>query len=136
MAAPVITTAERADRVPADLVDAARNTLGDTLESIVLYGSAAEGRLRPASDVNVVVVLNRFDPTRVEAFGDPVRVAQAAIRLAPMVMLRDEIPHAAAAFAESSICCASQPDSRAAAADACGPTASASIRWRSGAARS
>jgi predicted nucleotidyltransferase len=99
MAAPSLTPAERADRVLADLVPAARSALGDTLESIVLFGSAAEGRLRPASDVNVIFVLNRFDAARVEALGETVRVAQAAIRLAPMVMLRDEIPHAAAAFA-------------------------------------
>jgi predicted nucleotidyltransferase len=99
MAAPSLTPAERADRVLTDLVPAARTALGDTLESIVLFGSAAEGRLRPASDVNVIFVLNRFDAARVEALGETVRVAQAAIRLAPMVMLRDEIPHAAAAFA-------------------------------------
>ena len=94
-----MTPAERAERVLADLVPAARTALGDTLESIVLFGSAAEGRLRPVSDVNVIFVLTRFDAARIEALGDPVRVAQAAIRLAPMVMLRDEIPHAAAAFA-------------------------------------
>jgi predicted nucleotidyltransferase len=99
MAAPALTTAERADRVLADLVPAARTALGDTLDSIVLFGSAAEGRLRPASDVNVIFVLNRFDAARIDALGDPVRVAHAAIRLAPMVLLRDEIPHAAAAFA-------------------------------------
>jgi hypothetical protein len=55
--------------------------------------------LRAASDVNVVVVLSRFDPSAVDALAEPVRVAQAAIRLAPMVLLRDEIPHAASAFA-------------------------------------
>jgi predicted nucleotidyltransferase len=91
--------AERVERQLADLVSAARDALGDSLESIVLYGSAAEGRLRSASDVNVIFVLSRFDAARVEALGDPVRVAQAAIRLAPMVMLREEIPYAAAAFA-------------------------------------
>jgi predicted nucleotidyltransferase len=83
----------------SDLVTAAREALGDTLDSIVLYGSGAEGRLRAASDVNVIFVLNRFDAARVDALGEPVRIAQAAIRLAPMVVLRDEIPHAAAAFA-------------------------------------
>jgi predicted nucleotidyltransferase len=98
-ASPPLTAPERAERVLADLVPAAKTALGDTLESIVLFGSAAEGRLRPSSDLNVIFVLNRFDAARVEALADPVRVAQAAIRLAPMVMLRDEIPHAAAAFA-------------------------------------
>jgi hypothetical protein len=99
MPAPSLTTSERAERGLADLVASAREALGDTLDSIVLYGSAAEGRLRAASDVNVIFVLSRFDPARVEALGDPVRVAQAAIRLAPMILLRDEIPDAAAAFA-------------------------------------
>jgi predicted nucleotidyltransferase len=94
-----LTPAERVDQVLADLVAAARTALGDTLESIVLYGSAAEGRLRPASDVNVIFVLGAFDAARIDALGDPVRVAQAAIRLAPMVLLREEIPQAAEAFA-------------------------------------
>jgi hypothetical protein len=99
MAAPPLTVAERTERVLADLVAAARSALGATLESIVLYGSAAEGRLRPASDVNVIFVLARFDAARVDALGDSVRAAQAAIRLAPMLLLRDEIAPAAAAFA-------------------------------------
>jgi predicted nucleotidyltransferase len=99
MPSPALTTTERAERGVADLVTAARQALGDTLDSIVLFGSAAEGRLRPVSDVNVIFVLNRFDRARVDALGEPVRVAQASIRLAPMVLLRDEIPHAASAFA-------------------------------------
>jgi hypothetical protein len=99
MASPVSTTAERAEQGLSVLVAAAREALGDTLESIVLYGSGAEQRLRPASDVNVIFVLTRFDAARIDALGDAVRVAQAAIRLAPMFLLRDEIPHASAAFA-------------------------------------
>jgi predicted nucleotidyltransferase len=99
MASPVSTTTERAEQGLTVLVAAAREALGDTLESIVLYGSGAEGRLRPASDVNVIFVLTRFDAARADALGDAVRVAQAAIRLAPMFLLRDEIPHASAAFA-------------------------------------
>ena len=99
MASPVSTTTERAEQGLTVLVAAAREALGDTLESIVLYGSAAEGRLRPASDVNVIFVLSRFDAARADALADAVRVAQAAIRLASMFLLRDEIPHASAAFA-------------------------------------
>jgi predicted nucleotidyltransferase len=99
MATPALTMAERVERSLADLVAAARDALGDTLDSMVLFGSAAEGRLRPVSDVNVIIVLHRFDPQRLDALSEPVRVAQAAIRLAPMILLRDEIPHVAAAFA-------------------------------------
>ena len=47
----------------------------------------------------MIFVLNRFDAARTDALSDAVRVAQAAIRLAPMFLLRDEIPHASAAFA-------------------------------------
>lgn len=99
MAAPAPTPTERSDRVLTDLVAAARVALGDTLDAIVLYGSAVEGRLRPSSDVNVIFVLGRFEPARLDAIGEAVRLAQAAIRLAPMFLLRDEIPHASAAFA-------------------------------------
>src|SRR5262245_27573127 len=99
MASPALTTTERAEQGLAVLVATAREALGDTLESIVLYGSAAESRLRPTSDVNVIFVLTRFDAARTDALGDAVRLAQASIRLAPMFLLRDEIPHASAAFA-------------------------------------
>src|SRR4029078_8999667 len=96
---PAMTTTERAERGLSDLVAGARQALGDTLESIVLYGSAGEGRLRPASGGNVIFVLNPFDAAHVDALGEPVRVARAAIRLAPMVLVREEIPQAAAAVA-------------------------------------
>jgi len=45
-----------------DFTAAARQAFAADLLSIVLFGSAAEGRLRQASDVNVVVVLRRDDP--------------------------------------------------------------------------
>ena len=64
MASPVSTISERAEQGLTVLVAAAREALGHTLESIVLYGSAAEGRLRPASDVNVIFVLTSFDAAR------------------------------------------------------------------------
>jgi hypothetical protein len=99
MAAPAPTPTERAEPVLADLVTAAQTALGDTLDAIVLYGSAAEGRLRASSDVNLIFVLTRFEPARIDALSEAVRVAHAAIQLAPMFLLRDEIPDAATAFA-------------------------------------
>ena len=78
MAAPALTTTERAERGLSALVAAARQALGDTLDSIVLFGSAAEGRLRAASDVNVIFVLNRFDRASVDALGEP-RVLWAVV---------------------------------------------------------
>jgi predicted nucleotidyltransferase len=81
------------------LVDAARRTLGEDLQSIVLYGSAAEGRLRATSDVNLVFVLRRFERARIEALREPLRTARAAVGAAPMFLLAVELQEAADAFA-------------------------------------
>jgi predicted nucleotidyltransferase len=80
-------------------VDAAVATLGPDLRSVVLFGSAAEGRLRATSDVNLMLVLRRFDPARADGLREPLRLAQAAARLAPMFVLEAELAEAAAAFA-------------------------------------
>lgn len=87
------------ERVLRDFVDAARDAFGPDLRSIVLYGSAAEGRLRRTSDVNVIVVLHAFDPARADRLREPLRVAQTAVRLAAMFLLESEIGAAAEAFA-------------------------------------
>jgi predicted nucleotidyltransferase len=87
------------DRTLSEFVGAARATLGDDLCSIVLYGSAAEGALRPASDVNVIVVMRRFDAERIEALREPYRTAHAAVGLAVMYLLESEVAAAAESFA-------------------------------------
>ena len=66
---------------------AARQVFAEDLVSLVLFGSAAEGRLRATSDVNVIVVLARLDPARLKAIGDAYRLAHAAIRLSAMFLL-------------------------------------------------
>jgi hypothetical protein len=80
-------------------VAALRGVFTADLVSVVLFGSAAEARLRPTSDVNVVVVLARLDPARLAAVGDAYRFAHAAIRLSAMFILESEIAAAAEAFA-------------------------------------
>jgi predicted nucleotidyltransferase len=82
-----------------DFCEATVEALGPDLRAIVLFGSAAESRMRATSDVNVLVVMNRFDPARINNLRDPARVARAAVRLEPMFMLADELPLAGAAFA-------------------------------------
>jgi len=82
-----------------DFVRAAQTALGDDLLSIVLFGSAAEGRLRPTSDVNVLLLLRGFDRARMDQLREPLRLAHAAIRLSPMFILRDELEPATRAFA-------------------------------------
>jgi hypothetical protein len=81
-------------------VRAARDAFGDDLSSVVLYGSAAEGAHRPTSDVNVIFVLRAFDRARGDRFRSSLQVAQAAIQLAAMFLLSDEIDAAARAFAQ------------------------------------
>jgi len=48
---------ENVKTILLDFVESAKVALGPTLVSIVLYGSAAEGHLRPTSDVNIILVL-------------------------------------------------------------------------------
>ena len=93
-------------RLPADVaqgldafVEATTSALGDDLVSVVLFGSAAEGRMRATSDVNVIVVMKRFTPARIDALREPLRLAHAAIRLEAMLILESEIAEAAEAFA-------------------------------------
>src|SRR5687767_15220922 len=82
-----------------DFVAAARAELGTSLRSVVLYGSAAEGRMRPTSDVNVILVLDAFDPAAIDRLRGPLGIARAAIELAVMFLLADEVRPASEAFA-------------------------------------
>lgn len=79
-------------------VEAAKTAWGGNLRSIVLYGSAAEGRLRKTSDVNVLVVLRAFDREQTDQIREPLRYARAAIQLGIMILLETEISEAALAF--------------------------------------
>jgi len=91
-----------ASDLPAGLsvfVEAAITALGPTLRSAVLFGSAAEGRLRPTSDVNVILVLRAFDIDRVDQLREPLRLAAVAARVAPMFVLESELEAAESAFA-------------------------------------
>ena len=87
-------------RILEEFVEAARAAFGDDLLAIVLYGSAAEGALRASSDVNVIVVLEAFERGRADRVREAVAVAHAAVRLAPMFLLREEIAAASEAFAQ------------------------------------
>ena len=82
----------------ARFVGAAEAALGPLLKSIVLFGSAAEGRLRPTSDVNLLIVLSGWDDAKLDALREPLRTAQAAARLSAMVLLAGEVEAAIEAF--------------------------------------
>lgn len=80
-------------------VASTREALGDDLVSMVLFGSAAEGRMRATSDVNLLVVLANFDAGRVDRLREALRHAHAVIRLEAMFVLERELGRAAEAFA-------------------------------------
>lgn len=79
-------------------IAAVRQTCGETLRSVVLYGSGAEGKLRATSDVNLVLVLSEFTASTAEALREPLRVGQAAARLAVMFLLESEVSAAVNAY--------------------------------------
>jgi predicted nucleotidyltransferase len=85
--------------VLSDFVTQTQAAFGADLRAVVLFGSAVEARLRATSDVNLVVVLRRFERAQAEQLQRPLRVAQAAARLTPMFLLESEVPMAAEAFA-------------------------------------
>ena len=82
------------------MVEAARRGFGDDLRAIVLYGSAAEGRLRATSDVNLMFVLRRFDEEKANDFREPFRFAGAAVDVNAMFVLEKELDLATREFAQ------------------------------------
>jgi len=82
-----------------DFVNSAKEACGGNLVSVVLFGSAAEGRMRPTSDVNLILVTKEFDVPQVDRLREVLRVAYAAIRMNVMFILESEISVASEAFA-------------------------------------
>jgi len=84
----------------ATFVTAARQAFRDDLRSVILYGSGAEGRLRPTSDINLVLVLSSFDPAKATAIRSQFSYAESAGRLTAMFLLESEIASAMELFAQ------------------------------------
>ena len=82
-----------------DFLKAARESFGDQLRSVTLFGSAAEGKLHATSDINLIVVLSVFEQARADQLCQPLRIAQAAFQLRPMFILESEIPEVVRCFA-------------------------------------
>ena len=87
------------EAILTELVTTTSETLGDDLLSIVLFGSAAEGRLRANSDVNVLMLLKTFTSERIDLLREHLRLAHSAARVEVMFLLADELPVAAELFA-------------------------------------
>ena len=80
-------------------VGEAREALGPDLISVVLFGSAVDGRLTETSDVNLILVLAAFDAGRLSEISDTLQAAEAAIQLQVMFLVEGEIPAAMDCFA-------------------------------------
>lgn len=81
-------------------LQSAQQAFGPDLLSVVLYGSAAEGRMRAASDVNVILVLSQFNGPAAAQIREPLNLAATAVRLRVMFLLREEVAPASEAFAQ------------------------------------
>jgi hypothetical protein len=91
---------ENVARVLTDFIGSAVAAFGSDLKSAVLYGSAAEGRLRAASDVNLLLVLSSFDAAKADSIRQPFAAAHAAIQLTAMFLLEAEFEPAMTAFGQ------------------------------------
>ena len=72
--------------------------LGEDLEALILFGSAAEGLMRASFDVNLLVVIRQFDPARIDRASGVLQDAAAAVELHPMFLLGSEMSLAAESF--------------------------------------
>ena len=75
------------------------SAIGPQLDSVVLFGSAAEGRLRPASDVNLLVVADGLTLAQLDSMRLALREGRAAARLTVMFVEKAELAQAMEAFA-------------------------------------
>jgi hypothetical protein len=82
-----------------ECLDALRRILGGRLDCVLLFGSAAEGRLRPTSDLNLLVMAQRFGETDLDALRQPLQSGRAAAGLTVMFLESAEFAAACEAFA-------------------------------------
>lgn len=91
---------ETVARSLSSFIERALALFGPELRSIVLYGSAAEGKLRPASDVNLLLILTSFDVAKAASIRESFSAAHAAIRLTAMFLLESEVEQAMESFGQ------------------------------------
>ena len=99
MVGGVLELPAKVNSVLSEFVKSTKKAFENDLRSIVLFGSGAEGKLRPASDVNIIVLLTRFDQHKADQMREPLRLAEAAIKLKAMFLLEEELQPASQAFA-------------------------------------
>ena len=62
--------------------------------------AAPKEELRPASDVNLILVLSSFDAAEADRIREPFAAARAAIQLTAMFLLEHEVPQAILSFGQ------------------------------------
>jgi hypothetical protein len=80
-------------------VETVTGTFGDQLIAVVLFGSGAEDRLRPVSDLNLIIVLSTYSLERAAAFRERSAALRAALQIRTMFILDHEVARAAQTFA-------------------------------------
>jgi predicted nucleotidyltransferase len=82
-----------------EFIAAVKRISHGNLKAAVLFGSAAEGRLRPGSDVNLILVFGEMRLAELDGMRDSFRFAHAAIALNTLFIEESEVAIAAQAFA-------------------------------------
>ena len=72
---------------------------GSKLDAVILFGSAAEGRLRSTSDVNLLVVTEGLTLAQLDSVRTALLAGRAAAGLTVMFLDKSELAHAMEAFA-------------------------------------
>jgi len=75
-----------------------RDTFGEDLKAVILFGSAAEDRIRTFSDVNLMVILSRHDYERSKKLQSQYRNFRAQEKLHAMFICENEIQDAIQSF--------------------------------------
>ncbi|WP_437488894.1 nucleotidyltransferase domain-containing protein [Sorangium sp. So ce1014] len=82
-----------------ELQESLERVLGDALECLLVYGSAARGGYRDGqSDVDLMVVLKEASRESLDAIANALRLARYAARVEAMILTAAEIPRAADVF--------------------------------------
>ena len=72
---------------------------GSKLDAVILFGSAAESRLRPTSDVNLLVVAEELTLQQLDSVRLALLAGRSAAGLTVMFLDKSELAHAMEAFA-------------------------------------
>ena len=91
---------ENVQRVLSDFVSTLSETLTQSLQSVILFGSAAEGRLRPTSDVNLLIIVENCPPQTLGKLQEPLAFAATAIGLSVLIVEIAELDAVMEAFAQ------------------------------------